>query len=529
MENIFSLKIRESFDRYRIENRIGSGAFGSVYVATDLQDPNKNELSTSDLAAVVKQRKQLTGKEIINVMIQLLEGLDYIHKKGFIHRDISPQNILVFEQDLVKICDFGVASYGLQTVMKAGKNQYMAPESMMGGLQYDKNVDIWSLGILLFYLCAGSENIDGVTVNSILAVKREQVLLPQGYNQFQDIFNSMTAYNPQQRPSIQQLKADFIRMIDKASDHQKLQNLVLSNQLNSLKDDLHVCQDELSQCLSFNLNQYQQYSKKAIKQHLQEFDEKLKLYQEEVSSYCEQLTEVENPEDTPTNYYNNKNQCITSQQSKKLDLQIDLIQIQTTLDDFTAQKLDQRSKGYYKEFRRLVNPYVSQNNQTDVNLFKLKGKCQLLYRATKDGFKAADFHYRCDNKGPSISFILSEHGQVFGGYSSISWQSPEDSKYHIDKEALIFQLSKNTLHQQHRHFENAVRHCKDYLMVFGKTNDIQILPDCNKNDNSRSNLGSTYMLPSGLTWGEWAKEYLAGSYHFKVIEIEVYQVIKHQQ
>jgi hypothetical protein len=50
-------------------------------------------------------------------------------------------------------------------------------------------------------------------------------------------------------------------------------------------------------------------------------------------------------------------------------------------------------------------------------------KLNLIYKAKKHGFKINDFHSRCDNKGPTISVIKSEHGKTFGGYTNLSWHN----------------------------------------------------------------------------------------------------------
>ena len=50
-------------------------------------------------------------------------------------------------------------------------------------------------------------------------------------------------------------------------------------------------------------------------------------------------------------------------------------------------------------------------------------KFTLIYKGSVHGYDAADFHKQCDNKGATITVILSEHGKVFGGYTSIPWAS----------------------------------------------------------------------------------------------------------
>ncbi|CDW86071.1 tldc domain-containing protein [Stylonychia lemnae] len=175
-------------------------------------------------------------------------------------------------------------------------------------------------------------------------------------------------------------------------------------------------------------------------------------------------------------------------------------------------------------FRRLVDFQLDVKQQP--KLFKINGICKLIYKASRDGFKAINFHQKCDNQGPNISFIQSEHGEVFGGYTSLSWTSPDSGLHLQDNDAFLFSLSKNTLHKQYQNFDKAVRCNKDYLMEFGQFGyDICICNDCNHNSDSSCSLGDTFMPPQGFKKGDqFSKEYLGGSYNFKVIEMEVYSV-----
>ena len=68
-----------------------------------------------------------------------------------------------------------------------------------------------------------------------------------------------------------------------------------------------------------------------------------------------------------------------------------------------------------------------------------------MYRASEHGFTAAAFHDRCDKKGSNIAIIKSEHGMIFGGYTSLNWDSTD--LYGVDNNLpFIFSLDKNTMH-----------------------------------------------------------------------------------
>jgi BTB/POZ domain-containing protein KCTD9 len=70
-------------------------------------------------------------------------------------------------------------------------------------------------------------------------------------------------------------------------------------------------------------------------------------------------------------------------------------------------------------------------------------KLKLLFKAKRDGFKAIDFHSRCDDKGPTICVIKSELGKTFGGYFNLNWHS-SNSWIPGEGKSFIFQLDYNT-------------------------------------------------------------------------------------
>ncbi|CDW72516.1 tldc domain-containing protein [Stylonychia lemnae] len=159
-----------------------------------------------------------------------------------------------------------------------------------------------------------------------------------------------------------------------------------------------------------------------------------------------------------------------------------------------------------QHFRGLVDIHLQSLKNSDIKgfnkLLPLNGQTRLIYKATIDGFQATNFHQKCDSQGPTISFIQSEHGQVFGGYTSIPWTSSLQKNI-TDNDAFIFSLSKNTLHKQYQNYDHAVLHHNGYLMVFGSSfPDIWIKNDCNINTISLCNIGHTYLPPQGLSFND---------------------------
>lgn len=95
-----------------------------------------------------------------SIIFQMLVGLEYFHGKMYFHRDIKPDNYLVFANNnkfIVKMCDFGMArpyvKYGPRS-QRVTTAWYRAPEIMLGWETYSQKVDVWSLGMVIFELIA---------------------------------------------------------------------------------------------------------------------------------------------------------------------------------------------------------------------------------------------------------------------------------------------------------------------------------------------------------------------------------------
>ena len=150
------------------------GIYKEIYIQSRIDHPNilpilfVNETITDfdlvleysqhgNLFHYIRNNKSLNEPLSFILFIQVVNAVYFLHKNNLIHRDIKPENILLFDNNILKLCDFGWCvklEDGQQRDTFCGTTEYMSPE-LVNHIEYSKEVDIWSLGVLLYEMVHG--------------------------------------------------------------------------------------------------------------------------------------------------------------------------------------------------------------------------------------------------------------------------------------------------------------------------------------------------------------------------------------
>src|SRR5215471_4775421 len=138
---------------------------GQFYVVMELIDHG----SLDDL---IESQGRMPERQVLDIAMQIARGLRAAHRKGLIHRDVKPANILFVDEQAAKIGDFGLAAFATHQAQHAdgdrviwGTPAYVAPERLCSQPE-DIRSDIYSLGATLFHAIAGKAPIDTDTTSA---------------------------------------------------------------------------------------------------------------------------------------------------------------------------------------------------------------------------------------------------------------------------------------------------------------------------------------------------------------------------
>src|SRR5918997_1805005 len=141
---------------------------GTYYIAMEL-------LEGRNLKQIVREHGALEPGLAVDIVLQILKAARFAHRRGVVHRDIKPHNVIVDDEGRAKVTDFGIARPGASDMTETGSimgtAQYLSPEQAQGQ-PVDARSDLYSIGIVLYELLTGRVPFDA---ESAVTVALKQV------------------------------------------------------------------------------------------------------------------------------------------------------------------------------------------------------------------------------------------------------------------------------------------------------------------------------------------------------------------
>ena len=164
-----------------------------------------------ELSDYIEENKKLSEDESSMFFYQLINGVNYIHKKGISHRDLKPENLLLTKDKILKIIDFGLSheydgNIFLKT--KCGSPCYAAPEIIKGNNYDGFQIDVWCCGIVLYNMVCGDVPFEGETNKELF---KNIIECEPEYPDFlsddcKKIIKSILVNDPKRRITIEKIK-----------------------------------------------------------------------------------------------------------------------------------------------------------------------------------------------------------------------------------------------------------------------------------------------------------------------------------
>lgn len=168
-----SASVKRFYQEARIAGQLTHPNITTIYDVGEFEGTHFIVMEYIDgipLTDVIIEKKSLSFREKINILILMARALSYAHQRGVVHRDIKPANIMLPDDLQIKIMDFGIAKLAskdallkTQPGLILGTPFYMSPEQLSGE-ELDRQTDIFSIGVLSYELLTGKRPFQGENI-----------------------------------------------------------------------------------------------------------------------------------------------------------------------------------------------------------------------------------------------------------------------------------------------------------------------------------------------------------------------------
>jgi calcium-dependent protein kinase len=183
-----------------------------------------------DLFSFIVKNKILSENLVKLILKQILDGLNYLHQKGIIHRNVKPENILISGKDFTELSDIQIklSDYGFSEMLTkrkqaggkvAGPPFYTSPEVIEG--KYNHKCDIWSVGVIAYTMLCGSPPYDGNEYEVLYKILHDDFEFSGSHSEMaKDFITGMMTKNPTCRPDVKDAMDHQFLVVDENADTQ---------------------------------------------------------------------------------------------------------------------------------------------------------------------------------------------------------------------------------------------------------------------------------------------------------------------